>query len=106
MTNTPIQIAERAPSRPIQSELSREANLSPKIEAHGASQGEDHAGEVETHVLSVYLSDIAKKFLEVEEFFKTGQPFHEEPEYPSSGFFISEEELNEENSSWPICWHC
>ena len=39
MTNTPIQIAERAPSRPIQSQLSREANLSPKFEAHGARQG-------------------------------------------------------------------
>ena len=39
MTNTPIQIAERAPSRPVQSELSREANLSPKVEAHGARQG-------------------------------------------------------------------
>jgi hypothetical protein len=43
MTNTPIQIAERAPSRPIQSELSREANLSPKFEAHGARQGRRHS---------------------------------------------------------------
>jgi len=39
MTNTPIQIAERAPSRLIQNELSREANLSPKFEAHVARQG-------------------------------------------------------------------
>jgi hypothetical protein len=39
MTNTPIQIAERTPSRLIQSELSREANLSPKFEAHVACQG-------------------------------------------------------------------
>ena len=39
MTNTPIQIAEHAPSRPIQRELSREANLSPKFEALGARQG-------------------------------------------------------------------
>jgi len=39
MTDTPIQIAERVPSRPIQSKLSREANLSPKFEAHGARQG-------------------------------------------------------------------
>jgi hypothetical protein len=36
MTNTPIQIAEHAPSRPIQRELSRESNLSPKIERLGA----------------------------------------------------------------------
>jgi hypothetical protein len=41
MTNTPIQIqiAEHAPSRPTQRELSREANLSPKFEALGARQG-------------------------------------------------------------------
>jgi len=43
MTNTPIQIAERAPSRPIQGELSREANLSPKFEAHGARQGRGYS---------------------------------------------------------------
>src|SRR5882724_13217675 len=38
MTNTPIKIAERNPSRLIQSELSREANLSPKLEAHVAER--------------------------------------------------------------------
>jgi hypothetical protein len=38
--------------------------------------------EVETHVLLVNLSEIAKKFLEVEEFFKTGEPFQDEPDYP------------------------
>jgi hypothetical protein len=32
------RLAERAPSRLIQSKLSREANLSPKLEAHGARQ--------------------------------------------------------------------
>jgi hypothetical protein len=38
MTNTPIQITERAPKPLRPNELSRAANLSPKIEAHGASQ--------------------------------------------------------------------
>jgi hypothetical protein len=68
----------------------------PWLEYEYADDPEDHAGEVETHVLLVNLSEIAKKFLEVEEFFKTGEPFQDEPDYPSSGDYLSEEELNEQ----------
>jgi len=46
MTNTPIQIAERAPKPHAQNELSREANLSPKIEAPGARQGRRYGAEM------------------------------------------------------------
>jgi hypothetical protein len=68
----------------------------PWLEYEYADDPEDHYGEIETHVLSVFLSDIAKKFLEVEEFFKTGEPFHEEPNYPSVGEYVSDDELSEQ----------
>jgi hypothetical protein len=68
----------------------------PWLEYEYADDPEDHSGEVETHVLSVNLSDMATKFLEVEEFFKTGEPFQEEPDYPSAGEYFSEEELDNE----------
>ena len=45
----------------------------PWLEYEYADDPEDHSGEVETHVLSVNLSDMATKFLEVEEFFKTSE---------------------------------
>jgi len=38
MTDTPVQMAERTPSHLVQGELSRTANLSPKLETPGARQ--------------------------------------------------------------------
>ncbi len=58
----------------------------PWLEYEYADDIEEHAGEIETHVLSVNLTGIARKFLEVEEFFKTGEPSRKIPIVDLEGF--------------------
>ena len=42
----------------------------PWLEYDEVDEPEDISGEIEVHTLSVWLSDIAEKFLHVEEYFR------------------------------------
>lgn len=56
---------------------------------------ENHAGEVDQHILSVELSKEARMFMELEDFYQTG-PDYDDPEVPVDEDELSEEEQNEQ----------
>jgi hypothetical protein len=60
---------------------------------------ENHAGEVDVHLLGVTLTEQAKMFLALETFFKTGEPHQDEPTPPRNEDEWDEDQLNE------LYWH-